>query len=381
MLPLHFAIASYGQHESATPPQIDSDNINDDNENPTPLHVVKSVLKFFPKAVAIGDNYGNLPLHIAVECLEGERATDIIYFLLDEADRQFQDPFGARFRNKVKIEDILSEGMSSMSPTSDFDADESTMDADETHCNMVRNEYGESPLLLAISSRKGWQIIEALVSGPGGRQAALYQGTGKNNALHALVGKFQDPAAALSVLKNVPETSTLQNSEGMLPIEVACMQLMPEEVILAIALSDLHIDINDKVGTEVREKFGGSWWFLTCECDDHYVAIVKELVSMCSFQQVRLLCLMEGGSSQNRGTVISRATPKCREVLTQAIRFVGRFEFIGNTPLYSDPDVGLKVFDALDFGGENNSDNEGNRVILKCYSMQKPFLKLVSNRS
>lgn len=158
------------------------------------------------------------------------------------------------------------------------------------------------------------------------------------------------------------------------------MQLMPEEVILAIALSDLHIDINDKEGTKVRPQFGGSWWFLACECDDHYVDIVQELVSMCSFQQVRLLCLLEGGSNQNKGTVISRATPKCREVLSQAIRFMGRFEFVGNTPLYSDPDIGLKAFDGLDFGGAKKSDDEGRRVVLKCYSMKEAYLNKVSRR-
>eukprot|EP00980_Cylindrotheca_fusiformis_P008855 scaffold1888_cov120-Cylindrotheca_fusiformis.AAC.25 len=154
---------------------------------------------------------------------------------------------------------------------------------------------------------------------------------------------------------------------------------MPEEVILAIALSDLHIDINDKEGKQVRPEYGGSWWFLTCECDDHYVEIVQELVSMCSFQQVRLLCLMEGGSVQNKGTVISRATPKCREVLSQAIRFMGRFEFVGNAPLYSDPDVGLKAFDGLDFGNGIASTDEGRRVVLNCYSMREPFLQQIAN--
>jgi hypothetical protein len=160
------------------------------------------------------------------------------------------------------------------------------------------------------------------------------------------------------------------------------MQLMPEEVILAIALVDLPIDINDKEGMRVREEFGGSWWFLACECDDHYVYIVEEVVSICTFQQVRALCFMKGGSSQHMGTVISRATPKCRQVLTQALRFVGRFEFVGNEALSTDPSIGLKEFDALDFGGSsmNKHHEEGRRVLLKCYSMQEPFLQQVSYR-
>lgn len=220
MLPLHFTIASYGQLGFAT-----NDKANGDGnkyENAGPLPVIKTVLKFFPQAVAIGDNDGNLPLHIAVECLEGRIALDVIYLLLDEADRQLQDPYGARFYNKLRFEEILSDGMSSVPPTADIETDESMMDPD-THCNMVRNNLGESPLLSAIHARKGWQIIETLVSGPGGRQAALYQGAKQNNALHLLVTEFQDPTAALSVLKNAPETSTMRNSDGMLPIEVRCV--------------------------------------------------------------------------------------------------------------------------------------------------------------
>lgn len=156
------------------------------------------------------------------------------------------------------------------------------------------------------------------------------------------------------------------------------MQLMPEEVILAIALVDLPIDIDDKDGIKVRENFGLSWWFLTCECDDHYVDIVKEVVAICTFQQIRALCFMKGGSSQNKITVISRATPKSRQVLTQALRFVGRFEFVGNEALYSDPKIGLKEFEALDFGDSSSSQEEGRRVLLKCYSEQEPFLTQVS---
>jgi hypothetical protein len=154
---------------------------------------------------------------------------------------------------------------------------------------------------------------------------------------------------------------------------------MPDEVILAIAFADLHIDLNGDDGTKIRKNFGGSWWFLTCECDDHYVDIVRNLVSMCSFEQVRMLCVMEGGPSRNKGTVISRATPKCREVLAQAIRFLGRFEFVGKAPLYSDVDKRIKAFDAFDFGGGSHSSDEGRRVLLKSYSLRDVFLAEVSS--
>ena len=156
------------------------------------------------------------------------------------------------------------------------------------------------------------------------------------------------------------------------------MQLAPEEVIFAIAMSDLHIDIN---GTDEEEKcsdFGGSWWFLTCESDDHYADIVKQIVSICSFQQVRLLCLMEGGRNRDKGTVIIRATPKCKDILQRAIRFMGRFEFLGDFPIYSNPDTTLKAFQALDFGIAHET---GRKVTLKCYQSRNCFLQDVRSRA
>ena len=158
------------------------------------------------------------------------------------------------------------------------------------------------------------------------------------------------------------------------------MNEMPEEVIYAMALVDLPIDIDGKDSAEVRESMGGSWWFLVCESDDHYADVVQEIISVCTFQQVRELCFMRGGPG---GNVITRATPKCRRLLTQALRFVGRFEFVGNSALYSDPSIGLKEFDALDFGaddGGNNDFDEGRRVLLKCYSIEEPFLKEVRDK-
>jgi ankyrin repeat protein len=220
MLPLHFTIASYGEASGVATYGEDDDV--DDDENPSPVRVVKTVLNFFPTAVAIADNDGNLPLHVAVECLEGGVAVDVIYLLLDEADRQLQDPYGARFYNKMKLEDLVSDDMSNVTMSTERETDSANLDAN-VHCNMVKNEFGETPLLSAIRAQKGWEMIEAIVGGPGGRTAALYPDADKNNALHLLVSDYQDPAAAMSILKIAPETATMHNSEGMLPIEVSAL--------------------------------------------------------------------------------------------------------------------------------------------------------------
>ena len=153
---------------------------------------------------------------------------------------------------------------------------------------------------------------------------------------------------------------------------------MPEEVILAMALVDLPFDIDDKDIIKLRDDHGGSWWFLVCECDDHYVDIVQQILMICTFQQVRELCFAKRGSKQQQDTVISRATPKCKVVLSHALRYLGRFEFLGDAPLEVDTTSGLRVFDAMDFADAEGNE-EGRRVILKCYSMIDAFAKAVSS--
>lgn len=157
------------------------------------------------------------------------------------------------------------------------------------------------------------------------------------------------------------------------------MQQMPREVILALALVDLPLDLDDKDGVKVRDGFGGSWWFLTCECDDHHVDIVQEVISICSYSQIRELCFMKGGPNRSGGPVISCATPKCRVELRKSLRFVGRFEFLGSSALRSDSSLGLKVFEALDFGTEESPIRDGRRMLLYCYGTETSYRDEVSH--
>jgi hypothetical protein len=158
------------------------------------------------------------------------------------------------------------------------------------------------------------------------------------------------------------------------------MCVMPREVIMALVLADLPIDLQDKEGVKVRENFGGSWWFLTCECDDHHLEVVVEVMSLCTYSQLRELCFMKGTPAQGNGTVITRATPRCRDELRKALRFVGRFEFVGGTALQSSV-PGLKIFDALDFGSEEEPYEEGRRVELRCYALETTFMDEVRSMS
>ena len=84
---------------------------------------------------------------------------------------------------------------------------------------------------------------------------------------------------------------------------------------------------------------------------------------------------MEG---HNGDTLIARATPKCRAALHRGLRFLGRFEFVGQSALLADPSRGIKIFDAIDYGSNTQPFDVAKRVILKCFVDESVFLEEVS---
>lgn len=143
------------------------------------------------------------------------------------------------------------------------------------------------------------------------------------------------------------------------------MQMIPPDVLLSIVLVDLPIDLDCKHDVKFIDGRGASWWYLTCECDDYYVDIVEEVVSVCSYAQIRAICFVEG---PNGDALIGRATPGCRAILQGALRFMGRFEFDEKQPLHTDNYRCLRIFEAQDFGEADDLDTESKRVRLKCFS-------------
>jgi Protein kinase domain len=157
------------------------------------------------------------------------------------------------------------------------------------------------------------------------------------------------------------------------------MQLLPRQVIMAIAIVDLPIDLDRKDSPQLRDGHGGSLWYLACDTDDHYADVVEEIVSICSFAQVREMCFMSGPGGE---PLITRATKRCMAIMQKSLRFLSRFEFISTSPIYSDQSLGIKMFDALDFGTDLQPFDEGRPIILKCYSDEEVFaqeIQLVGN--
>jgi hypothetical protein len=148
------------------------------------------------------------------------------------------------------------------------------------------------------------------------------------------------------------------------------MHLLAPEVILALVLADLPVDVDDVNGTLLSGDRGDSWWYLACECDDYYWNVADEVISLCSYSQTRELCFMKSKSGE---LLISRASPKVRELLQTALRFLGRFEFTGTIAADAALSSSIKEFDALDFGTRSAPKPEGQPVRLRCYAQEKTF--------
>jgi hypothetical protein len=93
------------------------------------------------------------------------------------------------------------------------------MENESTNCLLVRNNLGYTPLLLAIYSHAGWEVVLTLLAG---QVEPVPLDSENNNALHLLVSEhYKDPSAALVVLRAMPLAATRRNDSGMLPIEVS----------------------------------------------------------------------------------------------------------------------------------------------------------------
>mmetsp|Transcript_29737 Transcript_29737/g.61728 ORF Transcript_29737/g.61728 Transcript_29737/m.61728 type:complete len:540 (-) Transcript_29737:30-1649(-) len=225
----------------------------------------------------------------------------------------------------------------------------------------TKNSKCETPLTRAIKSSAGWQVIEALLNVDTANAAALDKNSAGQNALHlALDSRFCDAAVILSVLKSAPSSVSVPDGSGNLPIQLASKNSLENEIILAIAIIDLPIDLGIKDEAIMRSGYGGSWWFLLCESNDRYVDIVKEILSLCSHPQKMALCLTKSG---NR-IAVACATPLCQMELKKSLRFMGRFEFVGGEKNTRKISNRAKEFDALDY---HSSPDQGKKVTLLCY--------------
>ena len=148
------------------------------------------------------------------------------------------------------------------------------------------------------------------------------------------------------------------------------MQCPVPELILALVLVDLPIDLDRQNDMQVREGFGASWWYIACECDDFYSDIVGEVVSLCTYSQVEALSMW---TNKSQGLLLERATPKSSAILSSVLRFAGRFEIVGSGPSFEDFAHSIEEYNAVDYGPFNDPLVDGRRVLLRCFTSESNF--------
>lgn len=357
MLPLHLAILSCALF-------------------PTGDHAVELILALFPGGVSVKDSDGNTPLHIAAGTLKGDVGVDIIYQLTEVCNElsranpaHLKDSISGHTKKPKQRSDDASIITSTTEPYSDVDDS-----LPGSVVCVVKNNNGETPLARAITSRSGWQVAEALLNINGGHLAVLEKNSTSQNALHLVLEReFNDAAIVLALLKSVPLTASIADGSGTTPIQLACMNSLQREVILALAIIDLPIDLGAKEEAIVRNGYGASWWFLLCESNDHYLDIVKEILSLCSHPQKMALCLARVGPDGENRTAVASATPRCKMELMKSLRFLGRFEFIGSDTTGNASSQTTQQFVVIDYGSHDNLTENGKKASLKCFNNAEEF--------
>lgn len=347
LLPLHLAILSCAN------PSVQN-----------PLAAVTEILRIFPLALVIADNNGNLPIHVAAAHLHGEIGAQIVHILVDEAEKQ-----GGNLR--------ISSRRTLMN---DFDMNDVTSNEDDFNdpnesILFARNGLGWNPLVTAIHRSAGWQVLDAFLSREGIENFISERDNSGKTILQLEISKEEcDGPSVVSILRAAPNLVNVRDDKtGALPIETACLNRLQPEVITAIVLLDLPIDL-DSENIEYRESFGGSWWYLNCECDDEYVDIVDEILELCDYEQKRALCFVKNKTSES---LFSRSTPKCKKRLRKCLRFAGRYEFVGSADKTGLP-KNVKVFEAIDFGADEIHGDDGRKVMLIYYEDREHYIRDVS---
>ncbi len=112
--------------------------------------------------------------------------------------------------------------------------------------------------------------------------------------------------------------------------------------------------------------------------DDFFANIVEDVISFCSVEQARSLCLVKNSSGE---TLLQRASPKCRLAMQAALRVAGRFEYDETKPIFEDNMRGLRIYEAYDHGDIDDGEADGKKVSLRLFSNYKAFQEEVRRAS
>lgn len=348
---------------------------------PTGEQAVSLILALFHGGVCVKDNEGNIPLHTAARTLKGDVGVDVIHQLMSVCNKlarenpiELKESMGGNVKKPKYFDDTATTITTTTGPFTDTSGLEDCLTG-SLFC-VAKNNSGDTPLAIAIKSLAGWQVIEALLNTNGGYLAVFEKNSAAQTALHlALEIDFNDASVVLAILKAAPSAAPIADGAGVIPIQLACTNCLPREIILAISIIDLPIDLGARQEEVLRNGFGASWWFLVCESDDRYVDIVTEILLMCSHPQKTALCLTRATHYGSNKTVISCATQQCKLALLSSLRFLGRFEFSEDEERgFRTPDF-IQQFKATDFGTQEHPLDKERKVSLRCYMNDVEYIR------
>ena len=293
---------------------------------PTGEQAVNLILALFHGGVCVKDDDGNTPLHTVARSLKGDVGVEVIYQLLTVCTKlakhnpiHVKDSIGGNVKKPKHFDDTATIITTTTEPFTDASELEESFPS-SLFC-LAKDNNGDTPLAVAIKYSAGWQVIEALLNTNGGHLAVFKKNNASQTALHlSLEIDFIDASVVLAILKAAPSAAPMTDGSGILPIQLACTNCLQREIILAIAIIDLPIDLGSRQEAIMRNGFGGSWWFLVSESNDQHVDIVIEILSLCSHAQKTALCLTRTNHFGKDSTAISRATPKCKQALIASLR-------------------------------------------------------------
>ena len=199
------------------------------------LDDIKYVIEQFPQGLFVKDDDGNLPLHLSC-CSFYNNALDV-----------------ENKASPVQVTTLLLELYDKYQHLNSINRTNSQDDEEEepkiTPIALEKNNKDQTTLHLAIYNKSGWEMLDTLLSQcPGSTEAASelshYEEEIMNNALHLLLNpKYTDDACIVTLLKHVPILATIPNSHSILSIEIAYMNNLSNDIILAISLLDLLINL------------------------------------------------------------------------------------------------------------------------------------------
>jgi len=372
-IPLHYA-ASIAKHPATVRLLVECfrDGASKQNKDGNlPLHLaacygkngdesVRHLLDAYPKGITVANKKGRLPVHMACSKEKAAHAT---------------------------VASILHVHKSKREKASKLDTD------------------GNSPLHLAIKSLSSYKVICSFQEASESFVRVFLQpdATGSLPIHIALNTLGVDSRVVASIIKAAPFTGAVPTAAGVMPIRLATMHKMPNDIVKALLVTDMPIDLGARkqLGMKpiINRQHGHSWWHITVECNDKYFQVVESVLSTMT-NQPQIIALARTLGPDGKTRVIEAVSSSCSKLFSRLLQFCDRYELMTGKACYAENDVQIfhaldcnsKRFDDSDDGSKeewnsnftskkrNKDGGDPQEVILRCFYFEETFQSEINVR-